>query len=68
MSDRPKCDPMILRNLRAELHQHRGGHMPEVQADVGKLGTVAARVIYHALQGQRASLNQARAQPWRKIR
>jgi hypothetical protein len=58
---------MVLRALRAELHQHRGGHLAPVQADVALLGTEAARVILHALREQRAALSRARSQPWRRI-
>jgi hypothetical protein len=58
---------MVLRALRAELHQHRGGGLPEVQAEVAKLSTQAARVILSALRDQRATISRARSQPWRKI-
>lgn len=64
---RPTCDPQVLRALRAELHQHRGGHLSVAQHDVSKLSTVTAHTILHALQSQRTALNQARSQPWRKV-
>lgn len=60
-----KTDPTVLRALRAELHQHSGGHQPEVQAAVGRLGTVAARVIYHALRDLRSDRDRAH-QLWRR--
>jgi hypothetical protein len=66
--EKPACHPQVLSALRAELHQHAGGHQAEVQADVAKLGTVAARTIYHALSQTRSTNNSMRAaQPWRKF-
>jgi hypothetical protein len=63
----PKCHPQVLRALRAELHQHRGGHQREVQADVANLSTVTARCLLHALQGLRSDNSTMRAQPWRTM-
>jgi len=62
-----ECDPQVLRALRGELHQHRGGHQPVVQADVGKLSTTAARCLYDNLRSLRNRLQRARTEPWRRI-
>jgi len=61
------CHPDVLRALRCELRQHRGGHLPAVQSDLAKLGTEAARVILHALRDGRTRANQMRSQPWRRF-
>jgi hypothetical protein len=67
LKTKPVCHPQVLRALRAELHQTRGGHLPEVQADVGKLGTVPARVILTAMRDLRSRNNRMRSQPWRRF-
>ena len=63
----PTCDPQVLRALRAELHQTRGGHSAEVQADVEKLSTTSARCLLQMLRDYRNRLLRARSQPWRRI-
>lgn len=61
------CHPQVLQALRAELHQHRGGHMATVQQSVATLSTEAARVIYRALQDGRTRASRMRSQPWRRF-
>ena len=63
----PECHPQVLRALRAELHQHAGGHQREVQADAAKLTTVTARCLLHTLQRLRNANTTMRSQPWRIV-
>ena len=56
---------MLARHLKAEAHQHRGGHQAEVQADLEKLSATTQRWLLQTLREKRNTINRAKRHLWR---